>query len=324
MSRDIDTNIDAATDELLAPSPGRPFDPAVLEGLAEPVRRYFAASIVPGTHLATVVTLQMHGHIRIGRWLPFRADEVLAPHRGFVWRARAAGVVSGHDAYIDDRGSMRWKLLGVASVVRAAGHDVTTSAAGRCGGEAIWLPTVLLPEFGVDWSAGSADDIVARFHLGPTPIELHLCLDERGLPTSVVFDRWGDPDRTGTFGWHPFGGTITDHRTFDGISVPSAGVWGWHRRHRSLGARPVLPVPNHRSPLSRCAPARSHDAADGPGGDPRHVRVEDLRAVLDDGETGRGWHRRRRPRTVSVAAARGTARAGRHRRRPRWGRRRGR
>jgi hypothetical protein len=221
-------DVDAATRELASPATAQAFDPAELDGLPAPVMRYFGASISPGITAATAATLHMRGHIKVGRWLPFRAEEVLAPHRGFVWRARAAAVISGYDAYIDGRGAMQWKLLGLATVMRTEGSDVAKSAAGRCGGETLWLPTTLLPRFDVRWSTESTDHIVASFTLDTTPLELHLRIDERGLPTSVVFDRWGDPDQTGKFGWHPFGGTITDHQTFNGITVPSAGSWGWH------------------------------------------------------------------------------------------------
>jgi hypothetical protein len=44
----------------------------------------------------------MDGHIRLGRWLPFRAVQVLAPSDGFVWAARAGwGPLSfyGYDSY---------------------------------------------------------------------------------------------------------------------------------------------------------------------------------------------------------------------------------
>jgi hypothetical protein len=43
----------------------------------------------------------------------------------------------------------------------------------------------------------------------------------------VVFDRWGDPDGTGTWDLHPFGGEVTAYATFGGLSVPSAGRFGW-------------------------------------------------------------------------------------------------
>ena len=121
----------------------------------------------------------------------------------------AAGVVSGYDAYADGHGAMEWMLLGRFPVMTADGPDVSTSAAGRAGGEAVWLPTALLPRAGVHWSAVADDHIVAGFRVGPTPIELHLRIDGDGHVRSVVFDRWGDPAQTGRFGWHPFGGEVT-------------------------------------------------------------------------------------------------------------------
>ncbi len=221
-------DIAAARQHLLGTPPAGMFDPAELEGLPEPVRRYFIASIAPGTPIATAATLDMRGKIRIRRWLPFRGEEVLAPHRGFVWRARAAGVISGHDAFADGLGEMQWKLLGLATVMTATGTDIAKSGAGRCGGEGLWLPTALLPRFGVQWSAVDDDHIVANFHVDTTPIELHCRTDRSGNVTSVVFDRWGDPDNSGTFAWHPFGGDITRQQTFNGLTIPSAGTWGWH------------------------------------------------------------------------------------------------
>jgi hypothetical protein len=52
-------------------------------------------------------------------------------------------------------------------------------------------------------------------------------LEADGRIRSVVFDRWGDPDRSGVWGLHPFGGEVTGYRTFSGLTVPSAGRIGW-------------------------------------------------------------------------------------------------
>lgn len=46
-------------------------------------------------------------------------------------------------------------------------------------------------------------------------------------PRSLVFDRWGDSDNTGTFAQHPFGGKFTGYRTFQGLTIPSEGRLGW-------------------------------------------------------------------------------------------------
>ena len=211
---------------LQPPEPGR-FGAAELEGLAEPVQRHLAQAIAPGTPLASSARLRMRGHIKVGRWLPFRAHEVLNPHRGFIWTARAAGVIAGSDRYVDGSGGMDWKLLGLVTVVHADGPDVSRSAAGRAAAEAIWLATALLPRFGVSWSAKSSDQVAAAFRGGNTPVELRLRLDADGRIRSLVFDRWGDPSRSGTFAWHRFGGEFTGYRSFHGLTIPSQGRLGW-------------------------------------------------------------------------------------------------
>ena len=210
----------------LPPAPGV-FSEAELDGLPEPVRRYLRASIAPGNPLATSATLHMRGQIKVGRWVRFHARQVLAPRHWFEWRARAGGVLTGFDRYLDGEGEMRWKLLGLLPVVRAEGPDVSRSAAGRVAAEAIWLPTALLPRFGVRWAAAGGDELIVRSDVDGVDVEARYHLDAAGRLASMVFDRWGDPERSGTWGWHPFGGEITAHRTFGGLTIPSAGRFGW-------------------------------------------------------------------------------------------------
>lgn len=204
------------------------FDEAELAGLDEPVRRYLRAAIAPGTPLHSGVEIKMRGALKLGRWLPFRARQVLEPTRGFRWQARVAGVISGHDQYSDHVGEMSWKLGGLLTVAEGSGPDVSRSAAGRGAAESVWAPTTLLPRFGVHWSAVDDATIVARRTLGPAQIALRISVDHQGLATALVFDRWGDPEESGTWGTHSFGGVISAHRTFHGMTIPSAGCLGWH------------------------------------------------------------------------------------------------
>jgi hypothetical protein len=133
------------------------FSEAEVDGLPEAVRRHLQSAIAPGTPLATSARLRMRGQLKLGGWLPFRAEQVLAPHHGFHWAARVAGVIGGFDHYLDGYGELRWTLLGLVPVVHAQGPDVARSAVGRAAGEAMWLPTALLPRFGVAWTAGAAE-----------------------------------------------------------------------------------------------------------------------------------------------------------------------
>jgi len=44
---------------------------------------------------------------------------------------------------------------------------------------------------------------------------------------SAHFDRWGDPDHTGTWAWRPAGGEFSAYATFGGLTIPSEGRFGW-------------------------------------------------------------------------------------------------
>ena len=212
---------------LLRPAGPDRFDPAELDGLPELVRRHLGLAIAAGTPLHTSARLRMRGSIKVGRWLPFRARQVLSPHHGFVWTARAAWLVAGSDRCLDGAGAMEWKLAGLVTVAQAEGADVARSSAGRAGAEGIWLPTALLPRFGVRWSAPEGDRVTAAFAVGETPVELDMRLDTAGRVVSLAFDRWGDPGGAGDFGWHRFGGEVTGYASFGGLTIPSAGQFGW-------------------------------------------------------------------------------------------------
>ncbi len=224
----MDTDSAQLEQSLLLPPAQAAFATDEVEGLPGPVQRYLRWAVLPGTPLARAARLRMRGHIKLGRWLPFSAEETLAPHAGFVWPASVLGVMAGSDRCVHGDGGMDWKLLGRRTVVHAEGPDVSRSAAERGAAEAIWVPTVLLPRFGVTWEAIDHSHLVARYGMGEHPVENHLHVDpDTGRLLRFHLDRWGDPDETGTWRPVPFGGDATGWRTFGGVTVPSAGRVGW-------------------------------------------------------------------------------------------------
>lgn len=59
-------------------------------------------------------------------------------------------------------------------------------------------------------------------------VEVRYEIDSEGRVQSLQFLRWGDPENSGTFGAHVFGGKMTEHRTFNGVTIPTRGSVGWH------------------------------------------------------------------------------------------------
>ncbi len=155
------------------------FRPEQLVELPGPAQRYLAHAIRPGAKLASYVQLTMEGTIRLGsNWLPFRAEQVLAPPRGFVWRAVVrSGVMrmSGADHYGAGSGAVDFWLWGIIPMVRASSPDTSRAARARLAAESFWLPSSLLPGKHVHWRP--VDDGTA---------EVIVNLDSEEIPDSVV------------------------------------------------------------------------------------------------------------------------------------------
>ena len=215
--------------QLLVPAAGDVFGDVEVERCDEPVQRYFRAAIASGTPLARAARIRMRGSIKVVRWLPFRSDELLAPLHGYSWPATVAGgLLRGSDTLAGGTASMTWKLLGIVPVIRAGGPDVVRSALGRVAAEGVWLPTAVLPRYGVRWVADDDRRIVADIPIGQEHARLRITMRDDGRVRSARLDRWGDPDGTGRFGWHPFGIEAAGSRTFPcGITVPAKGTGGW-------------------------------------------------------------------------------------------------
>lgn len=180
-----------------AEAPGR-FDPALLDGLPDPARRFLEYAITPGTPLARSVILTMEGTIVLDPArppVPMTAEQVLAPPDGFVWSARTQGGlmrIRGFDRFGRGEGEMRWKLFGVIPVMRARGADVTRSAAARLAMEAVLLPSALVPGGAYRWEA--VDDNHARYvtTIGGETVATTLEVDPRGRPLRAWADRWNE------------------------------------------------------------------------------------------------------------------------------------
>lgn len=197
------------------------FDPAMTESLPEPARRWLTHVIAPGTPLARAVTLHMRGHIRLGRWIRFRAVQVHAPPAGFIWAARVRwGPVwlGGYDRYLDATGEMRWRLFGRIPVMSASGPDLDRSAAGRVALDSLLVPTAWLQE-AVTWRTGDNDDTaVAEWHVGDQTLPVTLTVGPDGALRSLTMPRWAQPGGH-PWGEYPCGGTFAGETDFGGVKL---------------------------------------------------------------------------------------------------------
>ncbi len=206
------------------------FDPLALTNCPPSARRYLEHAIEPGTRLATAVRLSMSGEIKLNKWLPFEAEEVLIRDRGFVWCATVKmGVVRlrGFDRFVDGEGLMRWKLFGIIPVMRSSGPDVSRSAAGRFAAESVWLPSALIPHV-VERPEGRPGDLGVALPVAGQRVDVTLSAGPSGDLRSLSLERWGEPGTGQGYGLRSFGGWVEDERSYDGYTIPTRLRAGWH------------------------------------------------------------------------------------------------
>jgi len=206
--------------------------PEILDGLEEPVRRYFTHAVAHGVPLTPRVRLDLTGRIRVGAWLRF-GSVWQGDGRSFSWRATAGPgpfpVLRVHDSFADGVGAMEVALrpplarLPALRLLHARDEDVARSGAGRAALEALWSPACLLPSRGVRWRAESDDVIVATWAVPPEDPEVRITIAADGAVRSYRAQRW----RSGEAGYVPFGAEVHAERTFGGLTVPSRLTAGW-------------------------------------------------------------------------------------------------
>lgn len=215
--------------------PAGVFDPAMLDGLPEPARRYLARALAPGVPLARTVTLEMAGHFVLnGKTLPMTARQVLAPPAGFVWQARigqGVSAFSGSDGLVAGHSWTRFRLAGLVPLVRVGGDaDHRRSAGTRAMMEAVWCPAMLLPQAGAVWRQTGPDQAEVAFTAHPGIAPVRLTLNPDGLIAEMVAMRWSDANADRRYRLQPFGGRVLESRSFGGVTIPvrmeMGNLWG--------------------------------------------------------------------------------------------------
>lgn len=214
------------------------FSPEMVEDLPAVAQRYLLHAIQPGTPLARSVQLKIFGMIKVkanAPWMPLQATQILAPGRGFIWKAKpkAAGPIFLRvtDHYANGNGRVRVALFGLLPMVNASNPDIAKSAAGRLLGESCWLPTAFLPQHGAVWE--EMDSLHARVTLTVDDLTttLTLTIDEEGRLKEVVLPRWKDDIKE----FVPFGVVIEEEQGFGGYTIPSRLRGGWRYETEQYG-----------------------------------------------------------------------------------------
>ncbi|MBD3242296.1 MAG: hypothetical protein GF331_17010 [Chitinivibrionales bacterium] len=213
------------------------FDPADIEALPAPVKRYLNTVLSPGQPLVTAAWFSQDGTFRLRRntknpWVHLTATQaVTTVPSAFDWRARmmlAPGLsIFVQDSYFRGVGELHATVRGLVPVMQAADTpQLNSSELVRFLAEAPWYPTVLLPGHGITWEPltdSSARAVLTDCGLR-VAVEFHF--DESGLVNRTsVPSRFRMTDDGGTQA--PWQGRFWDYREVSGMRVPTKGEVAW-------------------------------------------------------------------------------------------------
>jgi hypothetical protein len=229
-----------STDKLLAKLTGgkqattpKNYDLKEIEGLPDPVQRYFQAVLKDGQPIVAAVNLSQQGLFNMSetkaKWSPFTATQFVTTQRpGFDWDARiqmAPGVSAFvHDAYMLGESSLHVSLLGLFTVADV--RDTPQAAQGellRFFAEMPWYPTALLPSQGVRWEAIDNTSARATVTDGATTVSLVFRFNPDGtIKTMRAEARYRDKLTA-----MPWSGRFWNYSTCNGMLIPLEGEVGW-------------------------------------------------------------------------------------------------
>ena len=193
----------AAVELVEASTPSPAFDAASLDHLPPPVLRYFL-KVLPGgaPMIRSAVATQEAEFFINGAWRPLRATQHFRTSPpAFVWDARIdmAPFMPAfvRDSYVDGRGGMQAAMFGVVTLADQSDKpELNRGALQRFLGEAVWMPTALLPSDHVTWTARDDRSALATLTDGPNSVTLLFEFDEDGMVRTLSGDRFKEASGT--------------------------------------------------------------------------------------------------------------------------------
>jgi hypothetical protein len=206
-----------------------------LAGLPAPAQRYLSFMGVVGRPRDWSFRARLTGRFRLRRGLPWmhleswQYNSALAVARLFYMRIRFAGVVPlfGWDTYVEGRGRMHGRLLGLVTVVDGRGEEFDIGELVTYLNDAVLIAPSMLLTPATSWSEVDDRSFDVSLTDSGRTVTGRVFLDERGapcdfsttdrfasLPEGLVRARWTTP----VGGW----------RVVNGRPLPQRGSAIWH------------------------------------------------------------------------------------------------
>lgn len=189
-----------------------------LEGLPEPVQRYFRHVLKDGQSYVSSVRLAHNGEFKTSldrEWISIEGEQFFtAEEPGFLWVGKTA-LFTARDMYISGKGRIVVSLLSLFKMVEGKGEIYDQGELLRWLGESVWFPTNFLPRPELQWQSLDKDTALLSFQHRGMSLDYRVSFNEKGEITELETQR-----HMGNEGLKTWIGRLRDYEEASGMKVP--------------------------------------------------------------------------------------------------------
>jgi len=197
-----------------------------LEGLPEPVQRYFKHVLKEGQPLISYVRLKHDGHFKTGldkNWVKITGEQYFTTEKpGFIWKGKTSMFVA-RDMYIANEGRLIATILSTINVVDVHGkQQYNESELLRWLSESVWFPTNLLTSEKLQWETIDSSTAKLTFEYQGLLLFYIITFNEKGEITQMETKRYMDEKRKETWIIKP-----ANYTEINGLIIPTKAEVFW-------------------------------------------------------------------------------------------------
>ena len=166
---------------------------AQLDGLPEPVQRYFNHVLKEGQPYISYARIKHDGQFKTDLdkgWMNITGEQYATTEKpGFIWKGTTSMFVA-RDMYISDKGRLIVTLFSLFKVADAKGEKYNEGELLRWLGESVLYPTNLLPSEKLQWFPIDSNTAKLTFHYMGLSLFFKITFNEIGEITEMETKRY--------------------------------------------------------------------------------------------------------------------------------------
>ena len=196
-----------------------------LDGLPEPVQRYFKHILKDGQPYISYVRLIHDGQFKTGPkkdWIDIKGEQYFTAEKpGFIWKGKAS-LFTARDMYLADKGRLVVTLLSLFNIVDEQGESFNQGELLRWLGESVWFPTNLLPSENLQWSSIDSTSAKLTFNYSDIEVYYDVSFNDENEITQMKTERYmGENDL------EIWVGKFRNYKEINGVIIPTEieAIW---------------------------------------------------------------------------------------------------